>query len=200
MNGWYGRCYTICIVALALLFCSAGVGHAAKVEIEIGAVAAAAGDANSPVRHLARFDLPAYLSEAEIELAVVEFSADVECDAADGSLMLNAYFMTEDWESGSVDWSSLTGGEDEPYDRSRHAMWCVAAGDAMLVRLDVTDMVAAWADDSASNRGFVLVPSLGEDATIIPALAGSVWGGEARLTVWYTPRAVSAETDVGGLR
>ena len=200
MNGWYGRCYTICIVALVLLCCSVGIGHAATVEIEIGAVAVAEGDASSPARHLARFDLPAYLSEAEIELAVVEFSADVECDAADGSLMLNAYFMTEDWEAGIVDWSSLTGGEDEPYDRSRHAMWCVAAGDAMLVRLDVTEMVSAWAEDPASNRGLVLVPSLSEEATIIPALAGSGRGGEARLTVWYTPRAVSVEPDVGGLR
>lgn len=198
MNGWYGRCYTVSIVALVLLCCATGTGHAAKVEIEIGAAAVAEGDAGSPARHLARFDLPECLAEAEIELAVVEFSADVECDADVRGMTLNAYFMTEDWEAGLVDWSSLTGGGDEPYDRSLHAMWCVAAGDASLVRLDVTAMVAEWAEDSASNRGLVIVPSIGEQAVIRPALDDDGRGGYARVTVWYTPRTVSIEPDGGG--
>ena len=198
MNGWYGRCYTVSIVALVLLLGAAGPDHAAKVEIEIGTAAVAEGDASSPARHLARFALPECLAEAKIELAVVEFLADVECNADVRGMTLNAYFMTEDWDAGLVDWFSLTGGGDEPYDRSLHAMWCVAAGDASLVRLDVTAMVAEWTEDAVSNRGLVLVPSLGEQAVVHPAFDAGGRGGGARLTVWYTPRTVSVEPDGGG--
>ncbi len=201
MNGWYGRCYTVSIVALVLLACVAGSSYAARVEIEAGATAMVIDDgAESPSRHLVRFDLPEYLAEAGIELAVAEFSADVECDSEVGGLTLNAYFVTEDWEAGLVDWTGLDGSGEEPFDRGLHAMWGVAAGDSSLVRLDVTEMVATWANDSTTNRGFVLVPSVGEEAVIRPSLAGGGTWRAARLTIWYTPQAVLAESDAGGLR
>jgi len=198
MNRWYIMCYVLALVALLLLGGDADSVHAGIVEIEIGDTAVAVGGSGSPDRHLMRFDLPEYLAEAEIELAVVELTADVVSDT--GGVTLNAYAMTEDWEAGQVDWSSLTGGEDEPYDRGRHAMWCVAAGPIMLIRLDVTEMVSAWADDPTTNRGLVLVPSSCEEAVISPELAGSGRGGEGLLTVWYTPRAELVEPDVEGLR
>ncbi len=74
-------------------------------------------------------------------------------------------------------------------------MWGVAAGDSSLVRLDVTEMVAVWADDAAANRGFVLAPSAGEDGNVLPEFAQGLRAGVATLTVCYTPRAVLGEHD-----
>jgi len=175
-------------LALLLLFLTAVPGEAARVDVEAGASAVAQGVSGDRTGHLVRFDLPACLAQAEIDLAVVEFSADVESDS-ESSLTLIAYLMTEEWERGTVDWSGPTRGEDEPYDRSLHAMWTAVVGDASLIRLDVTEMVAAWVGEAASNRGLVIVPSLGEEAAIRPAFIGDGRGGETRLTVWYTPTA-----------
>jgi len=163
--------------------------------VEVGASAIAEGVPGSRIGHLVRFDLPECLARAEVDLAVVEFTAEVQSDV-ESSLTLNAYLMTEDWESGVLDWSSLAGGEDEPYDRSLRAMWTAVVGDVSMVRLDVTEMVAAWIAEEALNQGLVVVPSLGEDAAIRPAFVGEGRTGEARLTVWYTPIAPVAE--VGG--
>ncbi len=186
-NRRHWRC-AVPALALALLLPTAGPGQAARVDVDAGASAIVEGVPGSRIGHLVRFELPECLARAEIDLAVVEFTADVESDV-ENSLTLNAYLMTEDWEGGVLDWSSLTGGEDEPYDRSLHAMWTAVVGDASLVRLDVTEMVAAWIDEAAPNRGLLIVPSLGEEAAIHPAFVGDGRGGEARLTVWYTPLA-----------
>lgn len=173
------------VLALLLLLPTADLGQAARVDVEVGASAIAEGVPGARTGHLVRFNLPECLAQAEIDLAVVEFVADIESDA-ETSLTLNSYLMTEDWESGVIDWSSLTGGEDEPYDRSLRAMWTAVVGDASLIRLDVTEMVAAWIDEAGSNRGLVIVPSLGEESAIRPAFVGDGRGGETRLTVWYT--------------
>ncbi len=112
-----------------------------------------------------------------------------------GGLTLNGFFVTEDWEEGLVDWTGFDGSGAEPFDRGLHAMWEVTAGDSSLVRLDVTEMVAVWADDPAANRGFVLAPSAGEEGRMLPEFAGGSRAGVATLTVWYTPRAVLGEHD-----
>ena len=194
MNGWYSRCYVVFLMTLALLVSAAGVGLAARVELESSATGSViVAGSETPTRFLAKFDLPEYLGEAEIELAVVEFRAVVECDASVGGLTLNAFFVTEDWEAGLVDWTGFDGGGAEPFDRGLHAMWGVASGDSSLVRLDVTEMVTIWADDVAANRGFVLAPSAGEEGSMLPEFAGGLRSGVATLTIWYTPRAMDIE-------
>ncbi len=70
-------------------------------------------------------------------------------------------------------------------------------GDSSLVRLDVTEMVAIWADDATANRGFVLAPSAGEEGSVLPEFAGGLRAGVATLTIWYTPRATEVEHDDG---
>ena len=198
MNGWYSRCYMIPLMALALLVNAAGVSLAARVELESSATGSVMdAGTETPTRFLAKFDLPEYLEEAEIELAVVEFTAVVECDASVGGLTLNAFLVTEDWEEGFVDWTGFAGGGAELFDRGLHAMWGVAAGDSSLVRLDVTEMVAIWVDDSATNRGFVLAPSAGEEGSIQPEFAGGLRSGVATMTIWYTPRVMDVEHDDG---
>ncbi len=198
MNGWYGRCYVIPMMALVLLVGATGASLAARVELESSATGSVMdAGTETPMGFLAKFDLPEYLEEAEIELAVVEFSATVECDAEVGGLTLNAFFVTEDWEAGLVDWTGFDGSGAEPFDRGLHAMWGVASGDSSLVRLDVTEMVAIWADDAAANRGFVLAPSAGEEGSMLPEFAGGLRAGVAALTVWYTPRAMDVEHDDG---
>ena len=194
MNGWYSRCYVVLVAALALLVSMAGVSLAARVVFESSATGSVivAGD-ETPTRFLAKFDLPEYLGEAEIELAVVEFAATVQCDVEVGGLTLNVFLVTEDWEQGLVDWTGFDGSGAEPFDRSLHAMWGVAAGDSSLVRLDVTEMAAVWADDATANRGFVLAPSAGEEGSMLPEFAQGLRSGAATLTVWYTPRATDIE-------
>ncbi len=198
MNGWNSRCYVIPMMAVVLLASAAGVSRAARVELEssvTGSVIEAGTE--TPMRFLAKFDLPEYLEEAEIELAVVEFATVVECDASVGGMTLNAFFVTEDWDEGLVDWTGFDGSGAEPFDRALHAMWGVAAGDSSLVRLDVTEMAAIWADDAAANRGFMLAPSAGEEGSMLPEFAGGLRAGVATLTVWYTPRAMDVEHDDG---
>ena len=56
--------------ALTMLCVAAAVGSAAIIEVEISAAAAVAGDGGSPPLHLARFDLPGNLADAEVDLAV----------------------------------------------------------------------------------------------------------------------------------
>jgi len=175
--------------ALTLLCVVATVSSAAIIEIDLSAAAAVAGNAGSPPLHLARFDLPGHLADADIDLAVVEFCADVDCEAEVGGITLNAYLVTEDWEAGLVDWDGFHRGGNEPFDRSLRAMWGTAAGDSTLVRLDVTEMVALWADGSTTNRGLALIPATGDQAAFRPALAGAGRGRSARLTIWYTPLA-----------
>ena len=196
MDGWYSRCYIILVVVLVLLVNAAGVSLAAKVKLGSSATGSVIeAGTEIPTRFLAKFDLPEYLGEAEIELAVVEFAAAVECDASVGGLTLNAFLVTEDWEEGLVDWTGFDGSGAEPFDRGLHAMWGVAAGDSSLVRLDVTEMVTIWADDAAANRGFVLALSAGEEGSMLPEFAGGVRSAVATLTVWYTPRAMGGEHD-----
>ncbi len=198
MNGWYSRCYMIPMTALVLLASVAGVGLAARIELESSAAGSVIeAGTETPTRFLAKFDLPEYLDEAEIELAVVEFSATVECDAEVGGVTLNAFLVTEDWDEGLVDWTGFAGSGAEPFDRALHAMWGVAAGDSSLVRLDVTEMVTIWADDAAANRGFVLAPSAGEEGSMLPEFAQGLRSGVATLTVWYTSRAMDVEHDDG---
>jgi len=183
-------------LALLLLLPTADRGQAARVDVEAGASAIAEGVPGSRTGHLVRFDLPECLARAEVDLAVAESTADVQSDV-ESSLTLTAYMMTEDWESGVLDWSGLAGGEEEPYDRGHHAMWTAVVGDASMVRLDVTEMVTAWIDETASNRGLVIVPSLGEAAAVHPAFVGDGRGGEARLTVWYTSSTDASEPQRG---
>jgi hypothetical protein len=183
-------------MALVLLCAVGGDGFAGKVAFESSATGSVIdAGTETPTRFLAKFDLPEYLGEAEIELAVVEFSAVVECDASVGGLTLNAFLVTEDWEEGLIDWTGFDGSGAEPFDRSLHAMWGMAAGDSSLVRLDVTEMVAVWAGDAAANRGFVLAPSAGEEGNVLPEFAQGPRAGVAALTIWYTPRAMGGEHD-----
>lgn len=186
MSTWNGRCYVVTGLVLALLLCPAGTAWAARVEVELSASAVALGVPGSRTGCLARFDLPECLMSADIDLAVVELRADIETDPAVAGVTLQAYLVTEEWTQGGVDWSGFTGGGDEPFDQGRHAMWTATAGEGALVRLDVTEMVAAWASGETPNRGFVVVPSLGEEAAMLSIPAEQGRGGSVTMTVWYT--------------
>jgi len=193
MSTWNGRCYVVTVLILALLLCHAGVVRAARVEVERSASAVVEGVPGSRTGHLARFDLPECLSGAEIDLAIVEFRADVEADPDVAGVTLQAYLVTEEWMEGLVDWSGFTGGGDEPYEQGRHAMWTAVAGEGSLVRLDVTEMVAAWTSDESPNCGFVVVPSLGEEAAALSVPTEHGRGGSATMVVWYTPTSIAVE-------
>ena len=193
MGTWNRWCYGVTVLILALLLCPAGAVWAARVEVELSASAVAEGVPGSRTGHLARFDLPECVAGARIDLAVVEFGADIEADPDVAGVTLLAYLVTEEWTEGLVDWSGFTGGGDEPYDQGRHAMWTAVVGGESLVRLDVTEMVVAWIAGEDPNHGFVVVPSLGEEAVMrsIPTEQGR--GADATMTVWYTPTSVAVE-------
>lgn len=137
---------------------------------------------------------------ARVDLAIVEFRADVEANPDVTGVTLQAYFVTEEWTEGLVDWSGFAGGGDEPYDRDRHAMWTALVGEESLVRLDVTGMVAAWTAGESPNRGFVVVPSPGEEAAMLSIPVEQGRGSSAIMAVWYTPLTEFTESDAGGLQ
>jgi len=72
-------------------------------------------------------------------------------------------------------------------------MWTAVAGEGSLVRLDVTEMVAAWTAGESPNRGFVVIPSLGEEAAMLSIPADQGRGGSATMVVWYTPTSIAVE-------
>ena len=139
-------------------------------------------------RLLVRFDVPEVLREGRVELAVLEFQATVSCPDSVGGLALDAFLVTTEWDGDTVTWEQ---GWDSPggdLDRTLHAVWTAAPGDSALIRLDLTDMLAAWTSAERENCGLMAVVSPGETGSFVDEPARGGVEAAPQLTVWYTPR------------
>jgi len=138
------------------------------------------------LRLLMRFEIPEELSSAIIELAVVEFEAGVQADAAGGGLALSAFPLTSNWSPASADWASGWENAGGDFDRGTHAASVARPSDAALIRLDVTDFVGLWAASPESNVGLIVTKPDGEAGQFSPACTEGSRTGQPVLRIWYT--------------
>lgn len=140
-------------------------------------------------RFLLRFEPPAELRGAQVDLAILEFTAAVSCPDSTRALTIDAFAVTSSWDGQSVAWSDGWDAPGGDVDRGVHAVWTVAPGDDASIRFDVTEMMAGWLRTGRDNCGLMACVARGEVGAFSPRRNNRDTAGAPMVTVWYTPRS-----------
>jgi hypothetical protein len=140
-------------------------------------------------RLLIRFDVPAYLSEGTVEIALLELRTTVISADSPGGVTLNCFPVTTDWVPEAVDWSEGWTSAGGDHDETSHAMCAAAVSDSSLLRFDVTGIVESWTATDMGNYGVVVTAAPSEAGALedasVEAVAHEHW---PKLTIWFAPR------------
>jgi hypothetical protein len=179
------------LILLACVLALATAAHAGKVVLSNADVAyIQSPDPPYEGRYLARFALPETLSHCTVELAVLELRLPVTCPGEMGTVAVDVFPLTAEWDAATADW---TQGWDAPggdFDMSLHAGWGAKPGQNSLMRFDVTDAVSAWASDDMENRGLLIAAD--PDDGRLPEAEDSRGAGGPILEVYYTERGTAS--------
>ncbi len=147
-----------------------GLSQAGQINLNLSGSANATKDGKGQV--LLKFNLPAELQGAQIDLATLQVSLSSESSRV--AVLL--YPLTGDWNSST---EVLINPEVSRTD-SLSVGRLVELKSGNPASLNVTELVQAWSEGALANRGFVLIPS--------KAVADfRLGGGTTRLTIFYTP-------------
>jgi hypothetical protein len=144
-------------------------------------------EAPSDCRLLVRFEPPQELRGAEVDLAILEFTAGVSCPDDAPGLALDAYAVASPWDGHNVEWDD---GWDTPggdIDRELHAVWTAIPSDTARIRLDLTTMMNLWMSEGYGNHGLIVGRARGETGGLVPRLVEGGSSAGTEVTIWYTP-------------
>lgn len=105
------------------------------------------------MRLLLKFELPAALVGRSVDFACV--SLDASPGGTKGTVSLEAFRVTTDWDASSVAWSGSWANDGGDWDADVSADWVVGESGDKAVYLDVTDFVNAWLAEPARNFGII---------------------------------------------
>lgn len=179
-------------VLLAVLLAMGASGHAGarKVILTATDVGYIQSDAHAPEgRILVRFDLPEVLLTGEVEFAVLELRAPVSADEGASCVVVDAFPLTTEWDGATASWDGAWGTPGGDFERTEHAVWIARPGEHLVLRFDVTDMAAAWAEGTAMNNGVALAVSPGGPGALGACDTRGAEPEGPTLLVYYTPRA-----------
>jgi hypothetical protein len=124
------------------------------------------------IRVLVRYEIPEFLTSADILYAQLTGSADAAVIEGEGAVELEVLPVAKQWSPGSVSWTSpwtQPGGDlDGGFQRS----FLVRQG-SQPIRIDVTELVTEWATGERANTGLMLRASSFFGGTFsLPAQSG----------------------------
>jgi hypothetical protein len=106
------------------------------------------------MRLLLKFELPAELADKSIDFACV--SVDANSVATKGTVSLEAFRVTTDWNASSVSWTGPWTKAGGDWDSDASADWVVGESAEKTVYLDVTDFVNVWLKEPSKNFGLLV--------------------------------------------
>ncbi len=127
---------------------------------------------------LFKFDFPAELQKARIDLVYLRFN--IEADTAKKGAGLLVRPMLENWVSGQK-FSALSDSSASAY----HVNFGRASLKTGIAEIEVTQLLKAWQAGELPNVGLLVYPAAGKANAL--ALRNLPTGGVAELEIFYTP-------------
>jgi len=138
-------------------------------------------------RILMKFELPRLLSDAEVEIAMLEFRTPVDAAGCSGGVAVDCFAVTAPWSEETASWNDGWSSAGGDFDGARHAAWAAAPEDSSLIQFDVTSTAADWASGTAGNNGVVISVSPASGGALATGSGVAAVAHEATLVVWYAP-------------
>lgn len=167
-------------MAIALLFSSGIWADSIKLTTTTSATADKVGEVNRPGL-LFKFELPAELEKARIDLAYLRFKVDT--DTSQQTIGLLVQPMLESWTSGS----KLSALPDSTASRY-HVNYGLLSLKNGLGKIEMTQTVKAWQTGELSNLGLLVYPDEEKEGSF--QLKNLPDGGVAELEIFYTAAEV----------
>ncbi|HXF48021.1 MAG TPA: hypothetical protein VNL73_01175 [Verrucomicrobiae bacterium] len=165
--------------AIALMFSGSVWADSIKLTTTTSASADKVGDVTRPGL-LFKFELPAELENARIDLAYLRFK--VEADTAGQAIGLLVRPMLESWTSGSKLFA-LSDSTASPY-HVNYGRLSLKNGSG---KIEMTQTVKAWQTGELSNLGLLVYPDEAKEGSF--QLQNLPGGGVAELEIFYTAPA-----------
>ena len=143
-------------------------------------------------RVLVRFEVPSEVRGARVDLAVLELQADIAAPDSVPGIFLDAFPLTTEWGSGTVDWREGWETPGGDMDGTVHASWIAEVGEQAMLRFDLTDMLQGWSSGARENHGLTVRVAAGEVGALCADAGRGADVAGARLSVWHTPTTAAA--------
>ncbi len=145
----------ILMLMLLLLPLSLTTAGARELFVDAAQVASIRPSTSSKdMRLLLEFELPAVLVGRSVDFACV--SLDANSVTTTGTVALEAFRVTTDWDASSVSWSGSWAKDGGDWDADASADWVVGESADKTVYLDVTEFVNMWLREPAENFGIIV--------------------------------------------
>ena len=175
----------ILAVVIGLAVCSPLFGDELKISTMTSALTDRVGNTDRPGL-LFKFELPAKLEKARIDLAYLRFK--VESDTAQEALGLLVRPMLQAWSSGAR-LSTLPASAVSRSDANFGGL----SRKSGRGKVEITEVVRAWQSGGLSNFGLLVYPA--EEMSGSFKLRNLPDGGVAQLEIFYTAPEVAKTTD-----
>jgi hypothetical protein len=166
------------VLAVAALVATASASMVDLAVEESACIADPADAANWRV--LLRFEIPDVLSEATVDLAVLQVVIPIDCDG-EREISVEAFPVTCAWSAEGVVWGEGWQSGEGVWDEHRGSISSVVTHEHPVLAVDVTPIVDRWSRADAAAQGLVLAPFIPE-----PMGALAEPPSEITLRVWYT--------------
>lgn len=183
---------TVCCSAIAIVTVVVWAGTVSALQTTLAvdqAVVIVNPSVEADRRALVEYEIPDYLSSAEILYAELRGQIDATLGDRQVAVEVQALPLNTDWEANSVTWQypwSAPGGDTAAgFERS----YLVGAG-RQQIRIDVTDLVRQWARGERGNSGVMLLTtsSFGGNMSFV-ADGGPEGFRVPSIRIWYLPRS-----------